>query len=325
MSKSFNRAIVSACILLTSVYTPMGQASDSELPSWYTAPPVDNSSTMWGVGEGSDLELAKRSALKDIAAKLRVAISAKIESQTTVNQNSVDRYARTRLFEDVQRTEFKNHKLEKSTRAGQYFYALVSVDRRVFIADAEQKLTAAEREIDTLLNGSKNANSIEKFISQQKALPWLEKAVVSSQLLSAADPGFDGSRLSRHETALSKAKTAAGELTFDIKAKGDSLDVANTLRNFLNEAGMRTGNNGTSLIVSTSAAQSTIFGAHKVQLRVSLSVLDSQKRNFSSKEFTTHGSSVTSHQMARQAALRDLGEKLREAGPLVALGFKQEE
>lgn len=325
MYKSNKHSIFSIFILLACGYTNLGHASDSDLPTWFTEPPVDNSSTMWGVGEGGDLELAKRAALKDIAAKLRVAISAQIESQTTVSQNSVDRYARTRLVEDVQRTEFKNYKLEKSTRAGQYFYALVSVDRRAFIADAEQKLGAAEKEITTLMNGSKNANSIEKFISQQKALPWLEKAVISSQLLSAADPGFDGSRLSRHESALSKAKTAAGELTFDIEAKGDSLDVVNTLQHFLNEAGMRTGNNGTSLIVTTSAAQSTIFGAYKVQLRVSLSVLDSQKRNFSSKEFTTHGSSVTSHQMARQAALKDLGGKLREAGLLVALGFKQEE
>jgi hypothetical protein len=315
------RSIILLIFLAACGFMHSAQASGSEPPAWVTEPPKDNQETMWGVGEGNDLDLAKRSALKDVAARLRVAISAQVESSVTVKQDKVDRFASTRISEDVQRTEFKNYKLEKSAFVGQSYYALVSIDRRAFIADAQQRLAAAEKEIAIRLADCETGSAIEKFIARQKALPWIEKAVAVSQDLSAADSAFDISRLINHQAELSKAKSAAGELIFDIQAGKDNLDVANTLRTFLNESGMRVGSGGTSLVVDTRAAQDMIYGAHTVQLRINLSVLDSHDRNLASKEFTTLGSSMTSQQMARQAALKKLGEKLREAGPLVALGF----
>jgi hypothetical protein len=318
-------SLIPILLLLACGYTQAVRASDAAPPAWVMEPPTDTPDKMWGAGEGSDPDLAKRSALKDMAARLRVAISGQVESRVTESRGSVDRFARTRLTEDVQRTEFKNYRLEKSAHSGQSFYALVSVDRRLFIAEAEQRLAAAEKEIARRLSGGADGNSIEKFIALQKALPWIEKAVDSSQLLSAADPGFDTSRLIKHEAELSTARAAAGELTFDIRARSDSSDVANILRTFLNESGMRTGGGGTTLLVDTATVQDTIYGAHAVQLRINLRVLDSQKRNLASKEFISHGSSMTSRPMARQAALKKLGEQLRESGPFAALGFSRED
>lgn len=325
MSKSGIPLIASILILSVYVLTNPVQASNSAPPAWVIEPPVDTPDMMWGVGEGDDLDSAKRSALKDVAARLRVTISASIESRVTVSQDSVDRFSRTSMSEDVQRTEFKNFKLEKSALSGDGVYALVSVDRRAFIADTEQKLVAAEKEIADRLAGSESRSLIENFVAQQKALPWMEMAVASSQLLSAADPGFDINRLTNHQAALSKARSAAGELIFDIKADKGSLDVANAFRTFLNESGMRVGGGGAPLLIDTSIVQDTIYGSHTVQLRINLSVLDAKKRNLASKEFTTHGSSVTNYRLARQAALKSLGEKLRDAGPLVALGFSHDE
>jgi hypothetical protein len=276
---------------------------------------------MWGVGGGADLDAAKRSALKDIAAKMRVAIDAKLESRITVRENSVDRFARTRISEDVQRTEFKNYTFEKSELVDQEFYALVSVDRRAFIVDAEQKLAAAEREIEIHIAQGKAASAIDKFIEQQKSLPWLEKAIASAQLLSVADPDFDVNRLNKHEAALTHAKSAVSELTFSIKAKNGSDDVAQVLANFLHALGMRTGNGGVPLLVNTMATQDTVFGSNTVAIRINLSVFDANGRSLSSKEFSIHGHSMSDHRMARQAALKEFGEKLREGGPLASLGF----
>ncbi|HEY0665614.1 MAG TPA: LPP20 family lipoprotein [Gallionella sp.] len=322
MTKSNIRSILSLLIFSIYGFTAPVQEPNSAPPAWVSEPPANTPDKMWGVGEGDDLESAKRSALKDVAARLRVAISANIETSVTVRQDTVDRYSRTSLSEDVQRTEFRNFRLEKSVAFVEGFYALVSVDRRAFIADAEQQLVAAEKEISDRLAGSESS-SIERFVAQQKALPWMEKAAASAQLLSAADPGFDVDRLANHQAALSKARSAAGDLIFDIKAGKDSQDVANTLRTFLNESGMRVGGGGAALVVGTSIAQDTIYGSHTVQLRINLSVLDARQRNLASREFTVHGSSVTNYQLARQVALKILGEKLREAGPLAALGFNQ--
>lgn len=160
-------------ILLLSAcgYTQAVRAADAAPPVWVIEPPTDTPEKMWGAGEGSDPDLAKRSALKDMASRLRVAISGQVESRVTESRGAVDRFARTRLIEDVQRTEFKNYRLEKSAHSGQSFYALVSVDRRLFIAEAEQRLAAAEKEIARRLSGSADGNSIENSLHCRRRFP----------------------------------------------------------------------------------------------------------------------------------------------------------
>jgi len=310
-------------ILFTSVGIHADQRSSSS-PSWFTEPPQDTLSFWWGVGEGSDLDSAKRDALKDIAGKLSVAISSQNESRVTErvteSSKSFDKYAHSRVAEDVKRTEFKNYSLEKSVQVGQEYFVLVKVDRQAFIVDAVQKLDLDEKEISAALSGSEKGNSIEKFVAQQKALPWIAEAVSASEALSAADPGFDGNKLRKYEAALAKAKDASG-LAFRIIEKGDSRDVAVTVRNFLNESKIRIGGGGSPLVIETSTTLDSVFGSFTVQLRINISVLDAHGQNLTSKEFTVNGTSMSDYRAARQAALQELGEKLREAGLLVALGF----
>lgn len=327
LRKLLSVSVVAASILLLvsgcAVQPVRSQVAPTTLPVWVTQPPKDDSATLWGVGEGPDLESAKRSALKDVAAKLRVSISAQLESRTTVSNQSVDRYARTRVSEDVQRTEFRNHALEKSVSSSQGFYALVRVDRQAFVADAVQKLAAAEKEISTLLSNIETAPPVERFVAQQKALPWLEKAVVSSQILVTVDTSFDCNRLQKHESTLHKAKNSANELVFEIKAGSDSQDVSQAVRGFLNDTGVRIGKGGAPLIIESSSTQDVIFGSKTVKLQVGLNVLDAKGRTLTTREFISNGSSVNDFRAARQAAIKNFGEKLRTEGPVTALGFSQ--
>ena len=294
-------------------------------PTWVTEPPQDTPIAMWGVGSGTDMENAKRSALKDVASKLRVTISAQTQSSITVTDDTIDKYARTQVAEDIQRTEFKNYSVEKSALAGVDFYVLVKVDRPSFIADAKQNLNAAEKEIATHLADSASASNLDQFIAQQRALPWIEKAVVASRILSAADSSFDKTKASKHEAALATAKAAAQTLVFDLKTDKDNNDIALTLRNFLNDTGIRTGKGGSPLLIKASTNKDVIFGSNTIQLKINFSIMDTHGRSLTSKEFTAYGASMTDHHMARLAALTNLGEKLREAGALKALGFSNVE
>ena len=294
----------------------------STTPVWVTQPPKDDAGTLWGIGEGVDLESAKRSALKDVAAKLRVAISAQLESRTTVSNQSVDRFARTRVSEDVQRTEFRNHSLEKSAPSPQGLYALVRVDRKAFASDSVQKLTAAEKEIQNLLQGVDALPLVERFVAYQKAQAWLEKAIATGQVLATIDSGFDQSRLVKHEATLVKAKNAASELVFEIRAGNDSQDVAQTIRGFLNDSGIKIGKGGAPLIIDSASSQDDIFNSKSVKLRVTLSILDAKGRNLTTREITANGASMSDFKSARLAALKNLGERLRSEGPVRALGFE---
>jgi hypothetical protein len=301
------------------------QESTYSPPAWVTEPPQDTPNNMWGVGSGSDLENAKRSALKDIASRLRVAISAQTQSSITVTDDTVDKYARTQVAEDVQRTEFKNYSVEKSALAGQEFYALVKVDRQAFISNAKQQLATAENEMAKQLAISDHANNLDQFIAQQKALPWIEKAVAASSLLSAVDANFDSKKVSQLEATRANAKAATQMLILDLKSDKDNNDIALTLRNYLNDTGIRTGKGGSALLIKATTNKDVIFGSNTVQLKINFSIMDAHGRSLTSKEFTAYGASMTDHHMARLAALNNLSEKLREAGVLSALGFYKAE
>jgi len=279
---------------------------------------------MWGVGEGNDLDTAKRSALKDVAAKLRVAISAQIESRVMVRSGSTDRYSSSHVAEQVSRTEFRNYVVDKTAQGGQGVYVLVKVDRQAFITDAEQKLSVAEKEVARLMQHTGPQNSIDKFVAQQKALPWIEKEIVAAQMLAGADAGFDVDRLRRYEDARVVAKTASEKVVFELKAKDADKDIVRRLGDYLSKYSIRVGKGGTPLLIDTVANQSEVFGSDTVQLRVHMQVLDGLGHGIASSEFVAHGSSMQDHRAARQAALADLEEQLDEAGLLATLGFKIE-
>lgn len=313
----FSLALMGAIGLPGCTSTPAKTAQPA-LPAWVTAPPRDTADKLWGVGEGADFEAAKRAALKDIAAKLRVAISAQIESRVTVSSTNIDKFARTKVAEDVQRTEFKNFALEQSAPSASGIYALVSVDRNAFVADLEQKLSTAERETAKADGGG---TPIERFIRLQRAKPVLDRALSLAQVLSAADRAFDTTRLARIESKLADARRSAGDLTFSIKSSAENRDVAQTFGGFLNDIGMRVGNGGTALQIDATSSQDENFGSKSVLLRVFCKIVDEHGQTLASREILSSGASMKDFASARQAAVRQLGDKLREMGPVLGLGL----
>ncbi|MDH4189712.1 MAG: LPP20 family lipoprotein, partial [Betaproteobacteria bacterium] len=68
------------------------------------SPPADTAALYYGIGEGPDLDSAKRAALRDVAAKLRVSIRATTDTQVTVANDVADRFSRSRVSEEVRNT-----------------------------------------------------------------------------------------------------------------------------------------------------------------------------------------------------------------------------
>ena len=104
-------------------------------PDWVQKPPSDTAALFYGVGEGPDLESARRTALRDVAAKLRVSVASTVESQVTVANDAADRFSRTRISEEVRKTTFSKHQLERSENSGGTVFALVSVDRALLASE----------------------------------------------------------------------------------------------------------------------------------------------------------------------------------------------
>lgn len=324
-SKNVRSLLLAALMAVTLGGCIPGTKKEAVTPPWMFDPPKDTSSALYGTGEGQSIDEAKRVALKNIAGKLRTTISGKVENRTTVANNNVDRFASTKVSEEVQKTEFKNPVIEKQQPSGVgTVYVLVKIDKFGFVQDMEQKLAQAEKELKSILGGAQAMPPIERFLAYKRAQPWLEKAVASAQVLNAVSE-FDGTRLRAHESTLDKAQNAAQELSFDIQSAGDGQDIAQTVRTYLNETKMRVGKGAGSapLVIDFTASQDTVYNAKTVKLRIALTIKDPKGSAVSTREYTVAGSSVVDHKQARASALKKLADDMREAGPLEALGFNK--
>ncbi len=295
-------------------------------PKWVLNPPEDTGSEWYGVGEGPDRETARRAALKDVATKLRVSISGKLESQITESNGKVDRQARSRVSEEVSRTEFRNFNVEKTEEGGKGFYVLVKVDRPSFVGDIRSKLEPLDTEIDGTVSSLEKASSLERFIGYRRLLPTLDKASAQAELLLGAENGGTGNaKLKRYAAIRQSADEARTGLVFKLQSAAQDADVASAVGTFANENGMRAesgaSNTGNVLAVKVVSREDDIQGFKTVKLNVNLNVRDDKGRSVASRDHEVSGSSRYDYKAARQNAIEDLLKVLRDEGPLVGLGF----
>lgn len=297
-------------------------------PAWVLSAPADSREWFWGVGEGPDLDTAKRGALKDIAARLRVSISGQLDSQMTVNNNQVDRQSRSRISEEVQKTEFSNYVIEKTAQSETGFYVLAKVDRLAFIRDLKNKLGNVNGRIQSVSAALDTQSPLERFVALRRLQPDLEKATGYAQLLIGAEPGGEGAgHLRNYESLQQRSREAVAGLVFEIQTRSEDQDLAAAMTAYLNESGIRTetvrNGGGNILTISSSSQSDALYGSKLVKLKILLNVKDDQGRALASRDYAVSGASSYDHRAARQNALQKWVTGMREAGPATSLGFSE--
>jgi hypothetical protein len=295
-------------------------------PAWVLNPPDDSSTDWFGVGEGTDREIARRAALKDVATKLRVSISGRIDSQVTDTNGKVDRQARSRVSEEVQKTEFRNFSVEQTAQGGKGFYVLVRVDRQAFVSDVRSKLDPLDANIEQSVAALATASPLERFIGLRRLVPALDSATGQAQLLVGAENGGAAlTRLKRYQAIQQKIEEAPAALVFQLQAKPQDADIAAAVSTFVNENGMRAdsaaGGAGNVLAVKTVSREDELYGSKVVKLNVNLNIRDDRGQSLASRDHEVSGTSRYDYKAARQNAVQALLEALREDGPLTGLGF----
>jgi len=305
--------------------SPIKQAG--AVPAWVLSPPADSREWFWGVGEGAELDAARRAGLKDIAARLRVGISGQMESQVTVDNGKVDRQARTWIAEEVQKTEFSHYVVEKTARSADGFFVLVKLDRQAFIRSLKDRLGVLDAHIRRSVAGLDRQTPLERFVSLRRIQPDLEQATGYAQLLVGAETeGMGADRLRDYEALWQQARQAATMLVFHIQSRPEDQDLAEAVGVFLNESGIRVEafrGGGNTLVISSGSFADEIYGSKLVKLKVTLSVHDDAGRALAGRTYEISGSSAYDYSGARKSALRKLLAAMREAGPATALGFAE--
>lgn len=299
-------------------------ASHAKPPDWVLNPPNDSTDEYWGVGDGYALDTARRTALRSVAAKLRVSISGVMESETRVRNNTVDRSAQSRVSEVVQETEFSNVSVEKNAKHKDGFYVLVKVDRRAFIKETQAKFDSLNRAVQDELMAIDQLIPIEQFRKLVTSAPLIEQSITLGLLLRVADPSFaDAERLRKLEGQGQMAATAAKRLVVSIQNEPNDSDVRRIVTSFLNAQGVRVSLSEPSLVlrIATTVKEDVLFGSKSHQLNVALQLVDDKGQTIASKQYRSNGNSLDSHTLARQDAVNKLLNAMNAAGVVSGLGL----
>jgi hypothetical protein len=298
--------------------------SHANAPEWAINPPVDTAAEYWGMGEGYDMDSARRTALRSIAAKLRVSVSGSTDSQTTLRNDAVDRSAQTRVSEVVQETEFSNVTIEKNVKVKDVFYVLVRVDRVAFVRETQAKFDGFNRLAQEALKDVGSLPPIEQYRRMLLALPNIDKALAQGLLLRVADANFSGvEQVKRLEMQKQQAMTAANRLVVSIEHDAPDADVARAITGFLNAQGIRVSASQKALVlrVTTVANDKLLFGNKNHQLVVTVQLVDDKGQTHASKQHRVNGNSMDSFASARQDAMNKLARAMNAAGAAASLGL----
>lgn len=296
-----------------------------EQPAWMRSPPADTAALYYGIGEGPDLDSAKRAALRDVAAKLRVSIRATTDTQVTVANDVADRFSRSRVSEEVRNTSFGKHQLEKSENHRNGVYALVSVDRQMLIAETRSRLDEKDRALRQGLGNARGLTGLERLRLASQLKPVAEDAADLLSLISSASPGFAREPYEKQvEAARDLLGKARQGLSFRLQYRQADRDVANLMRQLMSESELRIVEAGAAagvVQITTDSHDQVIYGSTLVRLTLHVSLRSDKGGVFSQKEYTAEGSSASDRGVARQAALRKLSGDLKPRGAAAVLGL----
>jgi hypothetical protein len=296
-----------------------------EAPTWLLSPPADTSAVFYGVGQGLDLEEARLAALRDVAAKLRVSISASTEAKVSVSNNNVDRFSTSKVNEEVRKTTFAKHQLEKSEVYSNGVYALVSVDRQLLVAETKNRLEEKDRALRTGLDKARSLTGLERLRIASQLKPAMEDVVDLLSLMNSASPGFSRLTYAKQVEAWHRLNDdTLRNLSFRLQFQPADQDVAIVLRQMMSESEYRIveGGSATGVVhVSTESKSQVIFGSTQVRLSLHVSLRSDKGGVFSQKEFQSEGSSLGDNGAARQAAVRKLASELKKRGTAELLGL----
>jgi hypothetical protein len=300
---------------------------ENQPPEWMTHPPADTPDTYYGLGEGVDLAAAKRAALRDIAGKIRVTVSGRIDNATVEHGGHVSRTARSTLSEEVQKTEFKNYTLVNSAAHAQGVYALLKVDRLEFLKDVRERISRASEKINSAMLGFDKKPTLEQFTILQTINPSILQSQALYQILGTSEyTTEDRTKKAEIDALAITAEGFSAKLSFFFKGRREDLDAIGALSNFITDKGMRVvdrADQANSIVeVSTSQRLESFPPDKMVQLNITLTTRDAQQRIVAGRDYTISGSSVTNHATARQQAAIKFRKTLSELSFTEALGIK---
>ncbi|WP_416395195.1 LPP20 family lipoprotein [Allohahella sp. A8] len=298
-----------------------------EVPQWVLAPPVDTAAAMYGVGERSTLDQAKKAALAEIAGKLGTVIQAETATSLSMKAGQTSESLQEDIQATVASTEFSDFEVMETAVQGGRYWVLVKVDKNTMANRLNAKSSQLEAELTADFSDFAKRTSLAKVRWMPDLQTKLEQAQQYQLTLKALSPGLDFSSLNASARQRQQMLDAAKQsLRIRLEHDRDTTVFANQLKGQLSESKLTleqgSSRQGKSVIaISSDATYQEVFGDQMVKLLVDIQAIDENGAVIATSNHLVSGASRTSKQAALEQANHKLAQAFSEQGLLQSLGL----
>lgn len=321
LKNSMNKLLLFTILFITSC---AGKVENTNLPSWYISPKQNNSENLYGVAEGNTLEESTRYALADAAARLMVTISSESNLIREENQNSVNEEMRQQVRQNVEKIDFTNFVVSKSTRSGNKFYAEVQVERDPFIRQQKERIEILNKKIADLQKNSATKNALQKRNDIIAALALGKELELRARIVSGAGENIN---LKEKLNLVADLENQLNKISDKVEfffAPTRAPEIAQVVRTALNKEKIAVSeikkDGQITLKITTTSKSAKIYEAFIIKLTLDFENSIGGKI-LASKKIEVTGNSTISDNEANHAAVKALEEKIAQDGALKTLGI----
>jgi len=302
------------------------------LAEWVLSPPVDTSSTIYGVGEGMALRGARDDALAVIAGKLETHVTSDVQTETVLTDGQETSKTRNRVRTTTESLKLSEFRTVNNAQAGNRLFVLLSVDRQTLVDSILKDIDRLGREIDARLSDVENSTRVKYLYRLTLARGLITEAIDKVLLVQSA--GQDGSlrqgALSRYQSLLAERDRIQQSLNLAVTWDPYTSNVGEELLTMLLELGLRAevgtpnGNYDGVIAVTGDPSKREIFDEYHVQLKALISLNDNKGSEISSARYDAAASSLTDFDLALKTTNRLVAEEIQERGIWRALNMHKE-
>jgi len=332
IAKKISRWLVTiltfSIIILTGYNSnPSMAASNTQVPQWVLSPPPDTASALYGVGERSSLDQAKKAALAEIAGKLGTAIKADTTITASIRNNQAQESFVENIKSNVASTEFSDFEVVNIEQGSGRYWVLVKVDRSAMSKNLRFKIGQTSRELNLDFSDFNKQTSLKKARSGTALQEKLDQLKTYAMTLRAIDPAynvvpvFDDARSKEQQI-----RQAKDSLQVKIEYDDETWLLAKKLESLLTDSKIKVTSKGsrkgkTVINISSNVKYFNILKDYHAKMIVDIQAIDEAGKVLATSNHTISGVSRTSQEMALEQANIKLANRLSEQGLLESIGF----
>jgi hypothetical protein len=290
----------------------------TKYPEWYINRPKNTQNSLYGVGEGYDLDSAKQNALKNISEQILITVSSKSKMYKAETNIAYIEESQFKLSEKTEEITFSDYKVLNSETNASRFFILIEVNRQNLIKTQKTELKKIENKINAL--DKKTKTSLERLVNLMSIKELIQTAETKVRIIKVLQPEFEDDKIyfAKYNNYEKEYINLRNNIVFHIKTN-DSFDVklANVFKKHLNENNIKTidqfNTNLTLLDIYSNVSVRQIYGSYNAKARIHITLLV-RGSTLRTNNIELKGSSVVSREEALKNVARHLDNEINKQG-----------